>query len=57
MSAMMGFIVRALWGEGYGGKFKMVDSEMLGIGLMDEEEIDHVARADALKEPFPYVQH
>jgi hypothetical protein len=54
---MMGFIVRALWREGYGGEVKKVDNEMLGMGLMDEEEIDRVVRANALKEPLPYVHY
>ena len=31
MKSSMGFLMRAVFGEGYGGEFKNVDNELLGI--------------------------
>ena len=40
MLVLFGFIFRAIWGEGYGGEFKKVDNEWLGIDLMSEADIE-----------------
>ena len=39
-SAMFGFIKRIIWGGKYGGEFKKVDNDLLGIRMMTEEEIE-----------------
>jgi hypothetical protein len=41
--AMLGFIKRAVWGEGYGGVFAKVDNALLGIEMMSEQELQAVA--------------
>jgi NAD(P)-dependent dehydrogenase (short-subunit alcohol dehydrogenase family) len=43
-SAMLGFIKRAIWGEGYGGEFTKVDNELLGISMMSEKEIEELVK-------------
>jgi hypothetical protein len=42
--AMYGFLKRAVWGEGYGGYFGQVDNELLGIGMMNEREIEELVK-------------
>ena len=44
VSAMFGFIKRAIWGEGYGGEFTKVDNELLGISMMSEREIEQLVK-------------
>lgn len=41
-TAMVSFIVRAMYAEGYGGKFERVDNEMLGLGLIGDKEIEEL---------------
>ena len=43
-SAMFGFIKRSIWGEGYGGEFKNVDNDLLGISMMTEKEIEMLVK-------------
>ncbi|RAL03681.1 aromatic alcohol reductase [Aspergillus ibericus CBS 121593] len=42
VQTMLGFIVTAAWGEGYGGRFGKTDNEMLGISEMTEVEVQGV---------------
>ena len=42
--ALYGFIKRAIWGRGYGGEFTKVDNEMLGLGIMSEEEVQSLVK-------------
>lgn len=42
MHAMYGFLMRAIWGEGYGGAFEENDSQTLGIPEMSNDKIKEV---------------
>ncbi|KAL4937442.1 hypothetical protein BDV06DRAFT_232600 [Aspergillus oleicola] len=44
LQASMGFFVRAVLGEGYGGCFEHVDNEMLGLEVLSEGELEGVVR-------------
>ena len=39
-----GFIKASIWGEGYGAHFPEVDNELLGLGQMDEWEVEALVR-------------
>jgi hypothetical protein len=39
LGASMGFLIRAVFGEGYGGEFEVVDNQVLGIPLKSGEEL------------------
>lgn len=40
--AMVNFVKRAIWGEGYGGEFEKVDNELLGIEPMSEKAVEEL---------------
>ena len=42
LHTMLGFIVTASWGEGYGGHFEQTDNDLLGIPEMTDEELQAV---------------
>ncbi|PWY75336.1 NAD(P)-binding protein [Aspergillus sclerotioniger CBS 115572] len=42
MQTMLGFIVTAAWGKGYGGHFIQTENEMLGIPEMTEADLQEV---------------
>ncbi|AEO70603.1 uncharacterized protein THITE_45193, partial [Thermothielavioides terrestris NRRL 8126] len=42
LQTMLGFIVAASWGEGFGGHFSQTDNELLGIKPMSDEELQGV---------------
>ena len=45
-AAMIGFIMSAVWGEGYGGNFTgHLDNELLGLKGMSDEEIKALVRS------------
>ncbi|KAK5447815.1 hypothetical protein LTS15_009314 [Exophiala xenobiotica] len=45
MSATLGFILRACWGQGFGQDFSdRLDNDILGIPVMSEEEIEGMMR-------------
>ncbi|KAF7587214.1 hypothetical protein BBP40_007551 [Aspergillus hancockii] len=43
--AVLGFLCRAVFAEGYGGEFKSVDNELLGLGFKTEAELEEVIKA------------
>ena len=45
LGASMGFFIRAVFGEGYGGKFEEVDNQLLGIPLKTEAELEELVGA------------
>ncbi|OBT92174.1 hypothetical protein VE01_10054 [Pseudogymnoascus verrucosus] len=45
LGASMGFLMRAVFGEGYGGEFEEVDNEMLGIPLKTDDELEGLVGA------------
>ncbi|UNI18601.1 hypothetical protein JDV02_004858 [Purpureocillium takamizusanense] len=47
MMSSMGFLMRAVFGEGYGGEFKHVDNELLGVAGKTDAELEGLVR-DAL---------
>lgn len=44
MESSMGFLCRAIFGEGYGAEFQEVDNELLGIGFKSEAELEELVR-------------
>ena len=45
---VIGFLQRAVWGEGYGGDFsKDNDNELLGLKELSEEEVEDIVRSRA----------
>ena len=36
---MYNFLFRAIWGKGYGGEFTKTDNELLGVKMMDGDEV------------------
>lgn len=42
--AMFGFLKRAIWAEGYGGRFERLDNEILGLEERGEEWLAEVVR-------------
>lgn len=47
--AILGFLKRAVFAEGYGGHFQKLDNELLGIKDMDDEQIAEILRAELAK--------
>ncbi|OBT68696.1 hypothetical protein VE03_01820 [Pseudogymnoascus sp. 23342-1-I1] len=45
LGALMGFLIRAVFAEGYGGEFVEVDNELLGIPLKTEAELEELVGA------------
>ncbi|OBT87716.1 hypothetical protein VE02_04084 [Pseudogymnoascus sp. 03VT05] len=45
LGASMGFLIRAVFGEGYGGEFGEVDNQVLGIPLKTGEELEWLVGA------------
>lgn len=45
MESSMGFLCRAIFGEGYGGEFQNVDNELLGIGFKTDADLEELVRA------------
>lgn len=45
LGASMGFLMRAVFGDGYGGEFEEVDNEMLGIPLKTDKELEEMIGA------------
>jgi uncharacterized protein YbjT (DUF2867 family) len=48
---MLGFIVAAAWGEGFGGQLDETDNELLGIPVMTEAEVQAVVNRVAKEGP------
>ncbi|KAF9890001.1 hypothetical protein FE257_006681 [Aspergillus nanangensis] len=45
-TAMLGFIARAVWGEGYGGDFTgRVDNELLGLPVLTKTEVEEAVKS------------
>jgi len=40
----LGFLARAVFGEGYGGEFGRVDNEELGLGFGSEDELEELVK-------------
>ncbi|PMD30950.1 hypothetical protein L207DRAFT_573069 [Hyaloscypha variabilis F] len=47
LGTMLGFILAAVWGVGYGGYFEKTDNEMLGLKDMTDEEVQGVVERAA----------
>lgn len=45
LGALMGFLIRAVFAEGYGGEFEEVDNELLGIPLKTDAELEELVGA------------
>ncbi|KAB8070609.1 hypothetical protein BDV29DRAFT_197889 [Aspergillus leporis] len=45
MLAIMGFLIRAVFAEGYGGEFKDVDNELLGIEIKTDAELEELVKS------------
>lgn len=45
LNSSLGFLCRAIFGEGYGGEFENVDNELLGIGFKTDAELGELVRA------------
>lgn len=45
MHSSMGFLVRAVFGEGYGGRFYHVDNELIGTKFKTETELEGLVKA------------
>lgn len=44
-SSMYDLVIRSIFGEGYGGEFKDLSNELLGIKLFDKAEIEEVVKS------------
>lgn len=45
LNSSLGFLCRALFGEGYGGEFQNVDNELLGMGFKTDADLEELVRA------------
>ncbi|KNG80512.1 oxidoreductase CipA-like protein [Aspergillus nomiae NRRL 13137] len=45
LRSIVGLLCRAVFAEGYGGEFKEVDNELLGLGLKTEAGLEEVVKA------------
>ncbi|KAJ5101271.1 hypothetical protein NUU61_003493 [Penicillium alfredii] len=45
LESSLGFLTRAVFAEGYGGRFKHVDNELLGIGFKTEADLEELVKA------------
>lgn len=45
LNSSLGFLCRAVFGEGYGGDFQNVDNELLGIGFKTDADLEELVRA------------
>jgi hypothetical protein len=43
--ASVGFFCRSVFAEGYGGEFKMVDNDLLGIPLMSKADLEALIKS------------
>ena len=48
-SAMLGFIINAIFRKGYGSEFEHTDNELLGIKMMNEKELEAVVAENVSK--------
>ncbi|KAE8418101.1 hypothetical protein BDV36DRAFT_254967 [Aspergillus pseudocaelatus] len=44
LRAIVGLVCRAVFAEGYGGEFKNVDNELLGLGFKTEADLEEVVK-------------
>ncbi|KAE8384329.1 hypothetical protein ETB97_009561 [Aspergillus alliaceus] len=44
MGVMVGFLVRAIFAEGYGGELENVDNELLGLGMRTEADLEELVK-------------
>ncbi|OGM48660.1 oxidoreductase CipA-like protein [Aspergillus bombycis] len=45
LPSIVGLLCRAVFAEGYGGEFKKVDNELLGLGFKTEADLEEVVKA------------
>jgi uncharacterized protein YbjT (DUF2867 family) len=45
LHSSLGFLIRAAFGEGYGGEFQHVDNELIGVGFQTEADLEKMVDA------------